>query len=380
MRILMISLDRNLLGLKKEGDTLERHKKYAEFAESLDVIVFNRNNNLARQEKFNKLEVYSTNSSQKINYIFDAYRIGKNLCQQKKIDLIDTQDPFLTGLAGYFLKKKFKIPLEIHCHGDFFENKYWLRENFLNYFYLLLGKFIIKRADAIRVVSRGIKDKLVKMGISGNKIKVISTPVDLDKFQMLDLGKVQEIKGQYKNKKIILFIGTLNKVKNIPLLLDSLALVKREFNDFICLVIGEGPEINSLKLKISNLKLEDHIKLLGSIRHDELANYYGASDFLVLSSFSESFGKVIVEAAASGKPAIATKTTGASELIIDKETGYLTEIDNREKLAEKILSFLRDENLSARMGQKAKELVSSKFKRDEIIKSIIAFWQEICNN
>lgn len=373
----MISLDRNLLGLKKEGDTLERHKKYAEFVESLDIIVFNRNNNLARQEKFNKLEIYPTNSFQKINYIFNAYRIGKNLCQQKKIDLIDTQDPFLTGLVGYFLKKKFKIPLEVHCHGDFFKNKHWLKENILNYLYLFLGKFLIKKADAIRVVSQGIKEKSIKMGISENKIKVISTPVDLEKFEKFDVNKVTEIKRYYRNKKIILFVGTLNKAKNVPLLLDSLSLVKQKFDNFFCLIIGEGSEIKNLKIKIKNLKLEDQIKLLGSISHNELVNYYGVCDFLVLPSFSESFGKVILEAAATSKPTIATQTTGASELILDGKTGFLTPIDNKERLAKKILLLLNNQNLTNNLGEGAKEYLKQRFNQDKNIKEIINFWQEI---
>lgn len=384
MRILMFSLDKSLLGLKKEGDALERHKKYGEFAESLDIIVFNKGK--AGLNKISENVVaYPTNSLFKLNHIFRAYQIGEEICRQKKIDLIDCQDPFFTGLIGYLLKKKFKIPLEIHCHGDFFKNPYWLKESFLNYFYLLLGKFLIKKADAVRVVSAGIKDKLIGLGVAENKIRVIPTPVNLEKFERIDLKKIEKIKNQYQNKKIILFVGTLNKVKNLPLLINALNIIKQKDNNsilrkgegFICLIIGQGREEEEIKSRIKIYKLEENVKLLGGIEHSQLVNYYRACDFLVLPSLSESFGKVILEAAAAGKPAIATDTTGASELIINGETGFLTPINNQEKLAEKIYFLLNEENLAEQLGEKAKKRAKEKFEQKESIEKIINFWRKI---
>lgn len=377
MRILMISLDKGLLGLRKEGDVLERHQKYAEFVEELNIIVFNKRENLPSAKQIKNLKIYPTNSATKLHYLWDTYKIGRKICQAEKIDLIDTQDPFFTGLIGYLLKKKFKIPLEVHCHGDFFNNRYWLKESFFNYLYLFLGKFLIKKADAIRVVSQGIKEKLVKMGISQAKIKIISTPVNLEKFAKADIKKTEEIKNEYRGKKIILFIGTLNKVKNVPLLINALKLIKEKFDDFACLIIGEGEEFRNLKLQIANCKLKDHIKLLGAISHKELVNYYVACNFLVLPSYSESFGKVILEAASASKPTIATKTTGACALIINGETGFLVAINNQKELAEKICVLLEDDDLNVRLGNQAREYIKKKFSQEKNIREIIAFWQEI---
>ena len=90
----MISLDKGLLGLKKEGDALERHKKYGQFAESLDIIVFNRGG-ISDNKISENVTAHSTSSLFKASYVLSGYKIGKKICQKSKIDLIDAQDPFL---------------------------------------------------------------------------------------------------------------------------------------------------------------------------------------------------------------------------------------------------------------------------------------------
>jgi len=125
MRVLMISTDRTLLSTDS-GDAFERHQGYTKNINQLDIIVFSKRG-------FNKkskdlLTVYPTNSTTKLNYIFDAFQKAKNIYFPDKFDLIVCQDPFLTGLTGWFLKKRFNVPLLIHFHGDFWQNKYWLRK------------------------------------------------------------------------------------------------------------------------------------------------------------------------------------------------------------------------------------------------------------
>ena len=140
------------------------------------------------------------------------------ICREKKIDLIVTQAPFISGLVGYLLAKKFKTKMLLHFHGDYLFNKFWLSERKINIFLLPLAKFLAKRADGIRVMSPGIKEKLIKIGVKANKIKVINTPVNVEKFEKPNSDEVQKIKDKYKGKKIALFVGRLEEVKDLPTL------------------------------------------------------------------------------------------------------------------------------------------------------------------
>jgi len=375
MKVIMIGLDRNLFRADSIGDVIERHKKYAQYVDRLDMIIFSKKGLVER--KINaKLNVYPTNSLFKIFYAWDAYKVTRPLVHPDT--LIICQDPFLTALTGWFLKRKFKTPLLIHFHGDFWQNPYWLQEKWYNLILLLLSKFLVRKADGIRVVSSGIKQKLIKAGLLENKIRVIPTPtVNLEKFQNYDLGEVKKIKEQYHHRKIILYVGRLVKEKNLPLLLKAVKKIVSRYPQCVFLIIGQGPEEKKLKNQVLNYKLPDYVKFLGPLKHKDLINYYQACYALVLPSFSESFGKVILEAGLTQKPTVATATTGAKEIIVDGQTGFLVPINNRTALSKAIIKLLQDENLVQEMGQKAKEHILAKFNPEQITQKMIGFWKEL---
>ncbi|MFA6215947.1 MAG: glycosyltransferase [Patescibacteria group bacterium] len=379
VKVLMISLDRGLLGKGELGDVSSRHREYGKFVEKLDIIVFSR-------AGFNKNQIsetvaaYPTNSKSKFGYLCDAYRIGKKLFAENQYQLLATQAPFISGLVGYFLAKKYQAKLLIHFHGDYINNKEWLKEKWYNFLLVPISKFLSKKADGIRVMSQGIKDKLVASGISENKIRVISTPVSLVKFGNWSNGKVEELKNQYQGKKIILFIGRLEAVKDLPTLLKGLKEVTKIDSSFVLLVIGSGSLANDWQNLAREEGLDDQVKFLGQLEHEDLVNYYAASEFVVNSSTSESFGKIFVEAAACGKPAVATATTGAKEIIINGQTGFLSPVGENSSLAANILKFLADEKLAKQFGQRAKESVAKRFDGGINTAEIIKFWQELIEN
>ena len=376
MNVLMISLDRALIGGESLGDALRRHKNYGSFVDHLDIIVPSvRKDNLSIFKISENTYGHPSNSLFKIFFIFDALTLALKINKKRKIDLVVCQEPFITGFTGLIIKKIINAKLLVHFHGDFWGNKKWLKENFLNYIFYLVSRFVVPRADAIRVVSMGIKEKIIRTGINQNKIYLIPTPVDLKKFENFNQDKVNKIKERFKNKKIILYVGRLAKEKNLKMLVNSFALVQKSFSDCILLLVGDGTEKENLKKEISKLNLEEKIILEGSIKNDELSNYYQASDIFVLSSDSESFGKVLVEAGVSGLPAVVTKTTGAKEIIKDNETGLLVKIGNKDDFAQKILYLLQNPDICVKMGKQAKLRINNNF--GDTTKEIIKLWKKI---
>ena len=380
MKILMVSLDKTLLGANggglpaQAGDAQERHRRYGEFVEKLDIVVFSRSG-FQKNAISEKVTAFPTNSFSKFNYIFDAYKIGKALFRQNNYDLIDTQDPFFTGLVGYWLKKKFKKPLEIHFHGDFWGNAF---QSEAGIFQLFLSKFIARYADGIRVVSQGIKEKLVKKGIAPEKIAVIPTPVDLEKFKAFEPEKVKQIKDDYFNKKIILYAGRLVKVKNLPLLLKAVAMIRNSKHNIILLIIGEGGEKAKLKRKVRRLEIEDVVVFISSAPQKDLVNYYHAADVFVLPSFSESLGKVLIEAGAAGCPVVSTETTGARDVVVEGRTGYLVPIGDENAMVEKILKVLRmEESERKEMAKNSQRILEEKFSQEKSIEKVVMFWNKL---
>lgn len=355
MKVLMISIDKGLLGNNPLGDVLERHARYGAYVERLDIIVMSAKGNQVYNIS-DKVTAYPTNSSNKISYLFDAKRIGRELFSKHNYDLIITQEPFVTGLVGSCLKRKFKSKLLVHFHGDFWQNKVWLKENPLNPLLLLISKWVVSRADAIRVMSQGQKQKLE--GLQGKIIEVISTPVDIKKYEREDA----ESMGLN-----VLHVGRFDKAKDFETLAKAFELIKEKVSGVTFTQIGGGQEAKAV--------LPDFVEVLGRTPQNEIIDFYHKASVFVLSSTNESFGKVLVEAFACGVPVVSTNTTGAREIVNDGVDGFLVPIGDAQSLADKTIELLMDSEQAQKFGETGKKMVIEKY--GDNTNRIIDLWRKV---
>lgn len=375
----MISIDKGLLGRGQLGDAVERHAEYGRHVEYLDIIVFSPRGFLEYQISQN-VRAHPTNSIVKIGMPLNALDMAKKLFSKSTYDLIVAQDPFLTGWVGMKLKKKFGSRLIVHMHGDFFENKEWLKENWKNRFLFFLGKSIVRQADGVRVMSQGQKEKLLNMEIPDQKIRVISTPVNIRRFdEYQNENAFSALKERLKIhgiKKCVLVVARKDTVKDFHTLFHAMKIVFSKIPDSGLWLVGnyKENEVKEISLETSRVIITENEK------SENLPAYYKLSDVVALSSTSESFGKALVEANACAKPVVATATTGAKEIIQDGYNGFLVPIGNAEKLAEKIIELLNNSELALHMGANGLALVQKRFDGEENTQKIIQFWKDVIKN
>ena len=382
MRVLNIGSDRTLVGGKGLGDAVARHREYGSYLDSLDIIVYtNKAEQLEKYKISDKVTGYPTNSKSKMTFFWDAFRIAEQVYHDgHKFDIIVAQDPFLPALLGLRLKKKFGVKLQINFHGDFWANYYWLQERWYNFLFLLISKYTVPRADAIRVMGSGQKEKLLRAGIPTEKVRVISTPVDLERFENFQANSEQKqlfnhLRPGIGGHKMILMVGRRDEAKGVGTLIAAVNLVHKENPEAGLWLVGGGYSAEEVR----KLGLSDEVRLImtGSAGVDavDLPIYYDLAYMVVLPSTSESFGKVLVEANACGKPVVATATTGAKEIVEDGVNGFLVPIGDSQALAEKTLLLLRNPELAQRMGDNGRRIVREKF-GDNTAK-IIGLWKEL---
>ncbi|MBU4057747.1 hypothetical protein KJ828_02190, partial [Patescibacteria group bacterium] len=188
VKILSISTERRIFD--RESEVHSRAFSYSELFDELHIIVFNTKKNLKIDTEKNqygeKLFVYPTNSINRWFYIFDAIKTGQEIIKGKKLNkdnsYITTQDPFETGLTGWFLSLKSKIKLNVQIHTDIF-SPYFKKGHILNLLRISISNFIIPKADSIRVVSRSIKDSVInKFNVDKNKITILPIIVNKEKI------------------------------------------------------------------------------------------------------------------------------------------------------------------------------------------------------
>lgn len=372
----MLGTDKTLVGAAGVGDAPERHRRYGLYVEHLDIVI-----TTSYRDAFNETELstnvrsYPSRSLSKAFFFFDAIKIFKYVRSKHPIDLVVAQDPFLLGLAGWWLKARYGAKFIISFHGDFWDNPHWLRERLINRYLLWISYFTVPHADAIRAVSEAIKNKVAARIGSARKIAVIPTPVVLERFSLSTGASIERIRNQYGKKRIVLFVGRLTKVKNIPFLLEAFLRVKEAYPRAALVIVGDGPERDSIEALRDQLALREHVFLPGRAEYTSMLDYYSAADFVALSSFSEGLPKVLVEAAAARKALVATNVGGVSELIKEGENGFLVPLGDAAYFAEKMLALLRDEPLRRRMGARSEEIVRERF--GDTTSRLIAFWYSV---
>jgi len=171
-----------------------------------------------------------------------------------------------------------------------------------------------------------------------------------------------------------LHIGRDDQVKDYDTLVKAFGLVKNKFSSVEFWQLGAAGE---LEQAIKNNNFTD-IKVLGLKPASQLIDFYQSANIIVLSSTSESFGKVLVEANACAKPVVSTATTGATEIIQDGVNGYLVPIKDYQALADRIIYLLEHPDQAKAMGERGRQLMKEKFGNNT--EKIIKFWQDIITN
>jgi D-inositol-3-phosphate glycosyltransferase len=216
---------------------------------------------------------------------------------------------------------------------------------------------VMGSADAIIVSTAQERDDLARLyQTSPHKVRIIPAGVDLGLFRSLDKTQARKELG-LSEKKVILYVGRIEPIKGLDILVSALALLE-DMGDTRLLVVGGRPgqdeELDRLKSLAARLGISDMVTFTGAVPQAELPTYYSAADVFVLPSYSESFGLVALEAMACGIPVVASRVGGPSTFVKDGETGYLIPWRCPEPFAQRLDMLLSNPGLRDKMGEAAR--------------------------
>lgn len=180
MKVLVLSLNHDLLKKNETAEVVLRHKLLGDQVKRLDIVVTAKAGEI--NQISDKVKVYPTNSKTKFCYLLDCYWLGRKLFLENNYQLILAPAPFIISPVGYWLAKKFKAKFLLHFHGNYLINQNWLKESWLNRLSILNSLRLAKKADGIQVMNEEIKQLLINKNIAANKIKIISSSIAKSKF------------------------------------------------------------------------------------------------------------------------------------------------------------------------------------------------------
>ena len=296
----------------------------------------------------------------------------KVILENEKVDLIHfcSRAPAWIGMP---LGAILDIPIITSVHMRF------RKSNFLKKYY----NSILTKGNSIIAISKHIEESITNsFPKQSEKIKIIHRGVDLDLFNPSKINPARIIaQSKHLNLKdnvpVIIMAARPAMWKGYQVLIKALSKVKY---DFQCVFIGAGDGNkkfqNTLIKKIINSRLETKIKLIKSTMDIQAAMILG--DLIIMPSLTpEPFGRIILEAQALGKIAIAFDHGGASETIIDGKTGFLAEPINIESLSEKISFALSlKPQKRERIGEFAKKYVSKNYSHDKMCSLTLSLYKQ----
>ncbi len=378
----MIGLGADVL-TGRAGDTSRRHQMYGRLCGHLTMIVSAwSNQGLKPTRVSDELMVYPTNSTCRPAFLWDAWTLGSRVCREQRVDLIVTQDPFSTGIIGWLLKRRFRVPLLVGNHSFFFDNPHWIAERPVLYrIFNWLGKRVIRRADALRVVNFAEREKYLQYGIPPARVTILPTPVPLDRFfQSQQPEKLEAIERRcgLTGKRVLLWVGSVHEpVKDLDTLLRALTMVVKEVPDALLLLIGDARSAGQWKNLAERLGINQSLYFAGRVEHDDLPAYYALSELYVHSSRYEGLAKVMVEAAASARAIVSTAVPGVEAVVENGRTGLLSPVGDARALADNVIRLLRDPARTRQMGACGRELIRSRFSADSMVASIVDLWRRV---
>lgn len=385
MHILMLSIGMNAFK-KKSGDTLERHILYAKASGQLTMIVYNHHSEKQKPLRTSSgLTIIPTNSLNRATWLFDVLKTSLNICKLNKPDLITVQDPFGTATAGIILKNHLKVPLEIQNHSDFLDNKIWLNERPCMFrAFNGLAKYTLPQGDALRVLNTREAEKYSDLGISDEKIHILPTPVNLERFlPEPDRQKIYSLREKYSlsdNNPVAIWAGRMVKVKNLELLLSTIKKISGIYSNFRCLIVGSGELETQTRRRAIEMGLRDIAIFTGAVQHSDLSAYYRMANFYIHSSKYEGLGKVMIEAMACALPVISTPTSGAEEIVKSGYNGYLSTEHNAGELSKLADILIKNPNKTIELGKNARTFAENNYGLNRGVKDIVHLWQSMINS
>jgi len=220
--------------------------------------------------------------------------------------------------------------------------------------YRPFDRYTVRLADKVLTFSTGYK-KWIESIYDIKDVLVI--PCGVKKPDVIPaLSENISAKLSMPGTKTIIFAGKLIAQKNTDRLINIISIVKKRVNRIKCLIVGDGPCMESLRKQAGRMGLDGNIIFCGYVDSHEVFAYYSAADLFVILEKNVSFGLSIIEAHSCGLPALAFEGGGPSDIIEHGKNGFLQSPQNTDTdIANQIVEYLTNEEMMQRMRRTAGE-------------------------
>jgi glycosyltransferase involved in cell wall biosynthesis len=287
-------------------------------------------------------------------FLFCQWMALRRVVREHQIDIVNSHWMIPQGFIASLLPRlSCKQVLTIHAAGLFALRRLPLGKH--------MAERMVQRSNLIYSVSsynRHMLERLVH-----HKIDCQVLPMGIDTYYYENSSDPATLRNELNlpSGKVILYVGKLNEKKGVTYLLKAFHSVAQGQPDCHLVIVGTGLLESALKRETKRLGLEARVTFAGQQGKEAVKNYFHMADLVVVPSIIDSTGEteglpvVLLEALACGKPVVATRVAGATDVIFDGHNGFLAKPEDGKNLAEKMVQALNAD--AATLSQNARNSV-----------------------
>ena len=275
--------------------------------------------------------------------------------RKHRCNILHCHGVYPAGYLGALCRERIGAPLVMTNHAGGLEakllrpDKYFLHDRTCR---------ALAEADALVAISQATGETYGRLCPNSNTVWNIPNGVDIDTLGK-SIQRPASLEPTIMPARYVLFLGRLIRKKGADLLIEAFAQLPADRSP-VLVVAGSGPEELALKERVRALALSERVKFVGWVTGD-MKTYLlqQALCSVIPSRGPEAFGLAALESYAAGRPIVAARTTGLSELVLEGRTGYLFEPDSIDSLASTLIRLLQNPSHLAAMATEARQLAAS---------------------
>lgn len=283
--------------------------------------------------------------------------------------LIQVATPDLLGLQALRLSQRWGIPRVASYHTHFSSYLRYYRLGLLEPAVWGYLRWFYNQFEQVYVPSASMMDVLETQGFTSD-LRLWARGINVQTFnpgqRSMDWRRRH---GIADDEVVVTFVSRLVWEKGLDTLAETLQTLERHGVPHRSVIVGNGPAYEALRTRLPNTVFT------GYLSGDMLGTAYASSDVFLFPSDTETFGNVVLEAAASGLPAVCANATGSRSLVQDGATGFLVPPDNTPAFVERLRTLILDDALRRRFGDAALER-STHYRWDRVLRRLHAHYHE----
>lgn len=289
------------------------------------------------------------------------------LVRREQPDIVHAHSPVLNALPALWSRMGSRVPLVYEMraswedaavdHGTTTEGSFRYRLS------RGLETIALMGADQITTICEGLRGDIESRGIAADKITVIPNAVDVADFRFgVPASPELQARLGLSGRTVLGFAGSFYGYEGLHLLVNALALLRRQRPDLVLLLVGGGPQEQALRAQAAAAGLGDAVIFTGRVPHSEVQRYYELIDVLAYPRLPIRLTELVtplkpLEAMAQGRVFVASDVGGHRELIRHGDTGYLCPAGSAEALAQALNTALADRARWPAMRERARRFV-----------------------